>query len=50
MQLYIPGFQKPESSSLWNITERDGASIGIFHQKNIRVLNEEDWKKYNDRN
>ena len=43
MYIYI-GFQKPESSFIWNITEDDGLSIGICQQANIRVPNEEDWK------
>ena len=41
----LSGFQKPESSFIWNITEDDGLSIGICQQANIRVPNEEDWKE-----
>ncbi|MDQ5949911.1 MAG: hypothetical protein QG563_418, partial [Patescibacteria group bacterium] len=40
MGLYnLSGFQKPESSFVWNITERDGTSIAKIQQNFMRVLN-----------
>ena len=38
-------FPKTRILLIWNITERDGASIAKIHQNFMRVLNEEDWKE-----